>query len=290
MKKKRRNYLDTCLAMLKVMKAAVKAHADTGDLTERLLAQMLFTGAGYGLDTVYKDYVKGSGKKERMLIDAYYVTKCHNYFIRSEALTDELADQITKDLLKNSVYYAIPVIVMLAVTKYYSMQETVPEKYCPMLEAMVRALVQKHIIFTHYKRLSPWIEVPQEVCDKTVVTYTGEEGLTVGLLIYRNGSGNDPIYLEMNHAYGGIYTRPALLFNDDHPRYEIRVEKGEISRLAEVGELYPDITRTNDELKFSRLDRLLELYDMSDEAAWQEDMKTYGHNDTLYGELFTTID
>ena len=78
-----------------------------------------------------------------------------------------------------------------------------------------------------------------------------------------------------------------LLFNDDHPRYEIRVEKNGTSRVVEVGELYPDITRTKEELKFSRLDKLLELYDMSDEEVWQEDLRAYGKKDTLYGDLFT---
>ena len=151
----------------------------------------------------------------------------------------------------------------------------------------MRALAQKNIVFTHYKRLAAWMDIPQEICDKTIVTYRGEEGMTVVLMLYRNGTSKDPVYLEMNHAYGGIYTRPVLLFNDDHPRYEIRVEKNGASKVAEVGELYPDITKTKDELKFSRLDRLLELYDMSDEAVWQEDLLAYGRNDTLYGDLFT---
>ncbi|MBO4290020.1 MAG: hypothetical protein J5865_08000 [Lachnospiraceae bacterium] len=281
-----RHYNGLSRDMLKVLKAAVKAHASTEDMTERLLAQMLFTGAGYGLDTVFKDYVK-TGKVERILVDAYYVTKCYNYFVKNEPLPEDLAKRLTKDLQKNAVYYAIPVITMLAVTKYWSMQETVPEEFCPLLEAMVRALVQKNIVFTHYKRLAAWMDIPQEICDKTIVTYRGEEGLTVVLMLYRNGTSKDPIYLEMNHAYGGIYTRPVLLFNDDHPRYEIRVEKNGVTKVVEVGELYPDITRTKDELKFTRLDRLLELHDMSDEEDWQEDLRAYGRNDTLYGDLFT---
>lgn len=281
-----RHYNGLSRDMLKVLKAAVKAHASTEDMTERLLAQMLFTGAGYGLDTVFKDYVK-AGKSERILVDAYYVTKCFNYFVKNEALPDDLALRLTKDLQKNAVYYAIPVITMLAVTKYWSMQESIPEDFCPLLEAMVRALAQKNIVFTHYKRLAAWMDIPQEICDKTIVTYRGEEGMTVVLMLYRNGTSKDPVYLEMNHAYGGIYTRPVLLFNDDHPRYEIRVEKNGASKVAEVGELYPDITKTKDELKFSRLDRLLELYDMSDEVVWQEDLLAYGRNDTLYGDLFT---
>ena len=284
-----RHYNGLSRDMLRVLKAAVKAHADTADLTERLLAQMLFTGAGYGLDTVFKAYCR-TEKPERMLTDAYYVTKCHNYFIKNEPLTEELAAHITGDLVKNAMPHTIPVIVMLAVTKYYSMQEDVPEAVRPLLETMVRTLVQKNIVFTHYKRLAAWLDVPQEICDKTVVTYSGEEGMTVVLLIYRKGPGNDPVYLEMNHAYGGIYTRPVLLFNDDHPRYEIRVEKGDYSRVAEVGELYPDITRTNDRLKFSRLDRLLELYDLSEDSAWQEELRAYGRNDALVDALFKTID
>ena len=279
-------YNGLCADMYELLMFANAHDFDSADLAERLLGQKLFCEDYDDIDTVFRIYA-GRGSVNKNLLYAYYVIKCSRYFLNDEPIDPEIFDAIKELLSEDIAADTAPVILRLAVTKHYSQLDSLSKEDEIRCKKMITALTQKGIIFPYVKKLSRLIELPEEIKDKTMISYNGHEGDKVVLIITPDDDDEEPIYLDMNYVYAGIFVKPILLFKGEHESYQIRVTRDDESFIAQSGELFADITDDGSERRFIRLNNLIEESANPSDEDWQAAMLAYAEDEALTNELFT---
>jgi len=284
-----KNYNGLAEDMTEILFAANKAGAKLYDAPERLLAQKLFADDDKNLDEIFFIYLKNCEVDKRVLY-AYYVKRCHSFFINDVALTDELAEAITKVVIRELSMSTVPVIISLALTYYYSHSIELSGDQKLLCTKMIESLSRRNIFLPYFKKFASFIELPEEVLDKTIIAYKGKETDSVTLICYSENDDEEPIYLEMNHIYGGVFVRPVLLFAGEKMTYEIRVGGGEDGKIATEGTLSADITATNENRKFLQLNDLISGSSSPEDVQWQKNLQKYIATGALTENLFVIED
>ncbi|WP_434309679.1 DUF5717 family protein [Hominifimenecus sp. rT4P-3] len=273
--------------MLALLRRGISQRAETGDLAERLLAQELFTGEYVQLDDVFQFYLK-KGPTDKLLVNAYFVVKCYGYFMREDKISEEVFIPI-RDIVKSELLAGgVPVICLLALTKYFSSQPDLSDEDRTLGQEMVTRLYHRGLVFPYFKKLGKLFPLPDELMDKTILEFRGNPEATVELFyrIYPGGEGKPMVRAEMPHCYQGIFVKSVLLFSGDVLEYEIWVNEDGVRELVEQGERKADSSGggTN---RFQVLNRLIEgCADPTDED-WQRAVLDYAEKDTLIDAIFT---
>ncbi|MBQ7247413.1 MAG: hypothetical protein IJS22_04930 [Lachnospiraceae bacterium] len=254
------------------------------DLPERLLGQMLFTEIYDDLDYVFRCYARDTVNKR--LLRAYYVIKCHRYFMLDEELDPEIFEAIKYILAGEISSGDVPVIIPLAVSKYYAMKGNFSEEDRELLRKIIAILSQRGFMFPYFKRFSSFIDLPQEMLDKTIAYYKGREGDSVALVIFPEDDDTEPIYQEMNYVYAGVFIKPILIFVGEHYSYEIRVTRDGKMHVVREGEITANVGDPGRTRRFTRLNALIEGSAVPESRAWQEQMDKYAMDDSMSEMLF----
>lgn len=281
-----KNYNGLCLDMASILLLAISEEAETFDMAERILAQMIFTNQLKDVDEIFKIYVENN-KADKVLVCAYFVIKCYRYFINGEDVDAQIFESIKNVLLVQLVSGSAPIITMLAVSKYFSSMDELTDEDKKICQEIVSNLVDRGAIFPYLKKLSSFINLPEEVKDKTIAVHHAKEGDSVALILVPEDDEEEPLFLEMNYICSGLFTKPVLLFEGEYQPYQIRVTRDGVSTIAVEGELKSDIADCDDNRKFIRLNELLKDSDNPSDASWQEDMANYSFDKALNRLLFT---
>ncbi len=271
--------------MWDLMCAASSAGCEMGDLPERLLAQKLFSDCRDRIDDIFRVYAAG-GSVDRQILRAYYVVKCHASFVDGEPISEDIMDTMTNVALHNFEGAGLPVIVQLALTKRYSTQVVLSPELQRLCEKIIQDLISRGIVFPYYKRFSAPICLPNEINDKTLLSFKGQENDSVTLILYSENDDEEPVYLEMNHVYSGLFVKAVLLFAGEKADYEIRVTRDGKSFVAEEGVLRAEITATEKPDRFVLLNDLVRSSVYPDDPAWQHSVLEYAKKTELVDNLF----
>ena len=257
------------------------------DLPERLLGQMLFSEVYDELDYVFRCYARETVNKR--LLRAYYVIKSHRYFMLDEELDPEIFEAIKYILAGEITSGDVPVIIPLAVSKYYAMRGSYSDEDRELLKKIIALLSQRGFMFPYFKRFSSFIDLPQEMLDKTIVYYKGREGESVTVVLFPEDDDAEPVYTEMNYVYAGIYIKPLLIFGGEHYPYEIRVTSGGETKVVREGELVANVGSPSKTRRFTRLNALIEGSANPEDRNWQNEMDSYAMDDSV-GEMLFKLD
>ncbi|MBQ0026302.1 MAG: hypothetical protein KBS79_02900, partial [Lachnospiraceae bacterium] len=178
--------------MWDLMCAASAAGCELGDLPERLLAQKLFSNCKDRIDDIFRVYAAG-GSVDRQILRAYYVVKCHASFVDGEPISEDIMDTMTNVALHNFEGAGLPVIVQLALTKRYSTQVVLSAELQRLCEKIIQDLISRGIVFPYYKHFSSPICLPNEINDKTLLSFKGQENDSVTLILYSENDDEEPI-------------------------------------------------------------------------------------------------
>lgn len=271
--------------MYDIMQKSASEMVPLSDMPERLLSQMIFTNSCDHLDDVFKCYASG-GSVDKNMLNAYYVIKCTRYFVHGEDFDNELFNAVKGVLINQIISGNAPTIIQIAVSKYYSELEDLSEEDRNVCDIIVKSMLHKGIVFPHFKKLSKWTYIPEELQDKTIFTYTANDGDSVTLILVPEDDDEEPVYLEMNYVCCGIFVRPVLLFEGEHQSYQVRVSRDGKSQIVREGELKADILLDNNKRIFVRLNKLLEESDNPSDESFIDDMSEYAFDKALVNLLF----
>ena len=275
--------------MLVLLRRGESRKLDTGDLAERLLAQELFSGTYASLDEVFQFYLK-KGATDRLLVNAYFVVKCHGYFMRDEKVEEEIFGHIREIVQAELLAGSVPVVCLLALTKYYAGRTELAEDERMLGQEMVTRLYHRGMVFSYLKQLGRLLLLPDELRDKTIVEYRGAPGASVELWyrILPDGEGKPMVRAEMPQSYQGIFAKMLLLFSGDVLEYEIWTIQGKRRELADRGRRKADapVSGAN---RFRELNALVEGLANPENEDWQKAVQAYAEKDTLVESLFPTI-
>lgn len=280
------HYNGTSDEMFRILTFAIGAHAETYDMEERLLAQMLFTGSDRNMDQVFRWYVNRKTPGES-IVRAYLTLKCENYFLKdgeTDASVFERLEKLYDGLTEKENF---PVLYRLALTRYYA---SLPElsadrrKYASDLVAM---LLGDRLVFPYYRSLSRFAAVPGDVLDRTMVEYRASADaraeirvrILPGETAFRPG--------EMKRMYAGIFVCSEVLFSGETLEYEIYETGGPAPVLKDKGSIRK--AETGGPTGGSRFDRLNDLTvkaDRKDEQGVREGMLAFAVQEGMISELF----
>ncbi|MCD8077955.1 MAG: DUF5717 family protein [Lachnospiraceae bacterium] len=272
--------------MLPILQMAYERKLHTGDMPERLLGQMLFTGVYDGMDEVFHIYME-QGNTDRLLVHAYFVVKCSGYFLRQEATGEDVFHFVEGLLTEESERDSVPEICVLALTKYYAGRENLTEEETRLCASLVDSLYRKGMIFAWMKDLSARVRLPEEIRCREWLEYHGEAGqsLELRLRILPEMEGKPPLRLVMPQIYPGIYVKSQLLFEGDEMEYEIVREDGR--EILEKGSRRGTASPDSDGSRFARLNRLqAAVRDGRSVTAWQQEILDYAMMETWTEQIF----
>ena len=272
--------------MLPVLKKAHERGVQTGDMAERLLGQMLFTGMTEGMDEVFRIYMS-QDRQDTLLVHAYFVVKCSAWFLQDQPADDEVFSfverQLTEDTSGNT-----PQICVLAWLKYLSTREQLTPTQKELGDRLLADLLQEDIAFGWMKDLEGKLWLPEEIRRREWIEYRGEPGdsLELRLTILPEMKDRTPLRLPLPEIYPGIFNKPVLLFDGDECRYEIlRAESGEVLK---KGRFFGNPSGEEDVSRFANLNRLqMKVRGQYRVQDVQQAVMSYAVQDTWIESMFT---
>lgn len=230
-------YNGTVKEMYDILEAAIREKVETYDLEERLLGQILFTGAeGPYLDTVFEWYTSRK-KQDNTLVKAYFTTKCVDYFLNGTAVTPKVFTYL-ESMVRRILYKGkIPDIYQLALTRYYSEKETLSPEEGRLCAGMIQNLLAQGKVFPYYQKLVKWAAIPDDIMDKAMMEYHGQPE-SRPVLWLRVLPDEEEFHAEtMHHMYKGIFVKEKVLFADETMEYQVLEEKDGQMQVLEEGKV-----------------------------------------------------
>lgn len=230
-------FAGTSKEMRDVWKAAEAFGVSTYGLSERILIQMLYTGAYLSERVeIFRRYVSGGARSE---IELAILAQCsHDYFVRSRQSDAFVLEDIRRAADRQE---ELPLVCKLAYIKYYAEnKKLVDERISRYLILFLREMLAKNIYFPFYKEYANHIAFMRQFMDKTMIEYRTGSGnrAFIHYIMEKDGNSQEEYKKEeMRDMYGGICVKEFILFFGEHLQYYItEVEDGK-EHLTESGTL-----------------------------------------------------
>lgn len=284
-----RHYKGLSKNLRNVWRATASFDLDTYEVCERILLQILETGAYIGdEEDIYRSYVESGAKTD--VNRAYLSYKSYEYLIRDRVVGEYVFTGVESLYGRNRT---IPFVCMLAYLKYYSAKtDALTEEQKEMIVFFLEFLyTQKNIImpfFAAYKNIS---DCAREIADHVMIEYRCNPDSSV--VIHYIVSGNDEdengyVREEMKNMYGGIFVKEFLLFHGESLQYYVTESYGNREQLTESGTI-----SKNEELAAASFDRYSLINDIAlsvslkDYTTAKELFDEYEQKEFMMKELFT---
>jgi len=283
-----RHYKGLSKNLRNVWKATASFDLDTFEVCERILLQILETGAYIGdEEDIYQSYIESGAKTD--VNRAYLSYKSYEYLIRDRVVGEYIFKGVESLYNRNRT---IPFVCMLAYLKYYSgKMDSLTEEEKNMAVFFLDFLyTQKKIImpfFADYKQIS---DKAREIADHVMVEYRGNPNSTVVIhyiISRKEDEGNSYIREEMRNMYGGIFVKEFLLFYGESVQYYVTESYGNKEQLTESGTIRKDEELTSGSLgRYALINDIALSVSLQDYKTAQELFDEYGQREFMMKELF----
>ena len=274
--------------MLGVLEEITARKLPTHGMEERLLGQMLFADVRTGLDRVFRMYV-GRGVGDRLLIHAYFAVKCDDYFTQGRNVDGSVFRFVRHLMADPEERRQVPLICVLALSRYYAGMEQLDEQDCTVCEDMISELYRRGLTFAWMKNLAGKVRLPESIEQREWIEYHGapDMRLEIRLQVLPEMQGQEPIRMAMPQVYPGVYVKSYLLFAGEEMVYEIlKEEPGRTVTLARDSRSGRS-SDPADHSRFAELNRLLvRVQDSEGVLGWQQDVLNYGMQEAWTEQLF----
>ncbi|MCM1552312.1 MAG: DUF5717 family protein, partial [Butyrivibrio sp.] len=232
-----------------IWKAARSFEVNRYYLSERILLQMLFSGAFVGERKEIFDYYVSQGANTR--IEEAFLARCsYDYFVK-ERLTDAIVFREIYKMYQQQE--EVQRICKLALMKYYAenLREVTAELLSVIGEFLQEMLSER--IHLNFFRCFAGMDFPQEfmlreMMDKTIVEYRAHPGAraTIHYVVMReDGESSEYLTEPMREVYGGLCFKEFVLFFGESLQYYIMEERDGEEQLTESGNLQKSDIRGN---------------------------------------------
>lgn len=283
-----RHYRGLIRQMRDIWKAARSFEVECVQLSERILVQMLYTGAFVGekMD-IFRYYVSQGAKTE---VEEAFLAQCaYGYFVR-EKLTEK---EVFQDMLK--LYRqgkSLRRICKLAFVKYCAEeQETLAEESRRLAEGFLLELLAEGVHLTCFQAYSDLPQVRLEMGDKTLIEYRAAPGGRARIhYVITDGDGGSQEYTSryMRQVCGGVYFQEFILFFGETLQYYITEEAyGQEPQLTESGARQKDdFHMAGERSRFELINDIIVSRSMQDGDAADDLLEEYYRKDYFNGQLF----
>lgn len=262
--------------MRDIWKASRSFEADCYELSERMLLQMLFSGAFIGekMD-VLRYYVSQGARPE---VEQAVLAQCSYEFFVKEKLAEEYVFQ--------EIFYAysrgeeIQWIAKLAFLKYYAENhDKITQSLEAPIEAFLRDMLAKRIYLNFMWEYKEFSDLLEEMRDRVIIEYRSRPGVGARIhyvMLHDNGDADEYVSRAMREAYPGVYFIDFVMFFGESLQYYITEQGEDEELLTESGtrqrgdsamgdaegkyEMINDMILSKNMQDYDTLERLLEEY------------------------------
>lgn len=274
-----------------IWKAAVDFSVDTYELCEKMLIQMLFSGAFVGekMD-IFRSYISGGAKPE---VEEAFLSQCaYEYFVK-DRLTEGIIFQEMASMFKRGE--RLHIVCKLAFIKFYSENKNErTQAIDEILTCMIREMLENRI---HLKMFMDFVDLPgldlTQLADRTIVEYRANpKARAVMHYCVEHAEGEASKYLteEMQEVCGGVCFKDFVLFFGEQLQYYIMEEFDESEQLTESATIQKsDTANVNTEGKFNLVNDLSISNTLQDYETVDKLLEEYEYKEFMRNGLFQLI-
>ena len=213
------NYRGTLKEMRDIWKSAESFGLDTYNLCERMLVQMLYSGAYIGeKNEIFKNYVRSGANTDIEM--AFLSQSAYDSFAHGT-----VTDRFIFERIEKLTYENMPLqeVCKLAYLRYYATEKGKDEQVNEEVAAFyLKHLLSKDVFFPFYMDYQDIIPDMVQFIDKTMLEYRTAPGAHCRIH-YRldDDASNEYRTMEMREMYDGIYVCEFVLFFGEQMQYYI---------------------------------------------------------------------
>ena len=279
-------YNGTTKELLKIWKAAKDFNCELKELEEKIIVQMLFTGAYVSsIDKIYDSYeLKIPNIRVKK---AYLFSKAYDYFVKEHVIEESVFGYIEREMDNGS---EINDMCGLAYLKYMSEKEEIPKDKVTICKELLYELTRIGKNFEFFKTFRKYFQLPYSIIDKTIVEYrTAPEHKVLIHYIEENRQREDNGYetAKMQPVCDGVFTYSFVLFYGENILYYITEEADGSSNVTESRNLsVTDVEFAGDCTRYGTINDILVCRDMKEERTFEEMTKDYLLKKELVDSVF----
>ena len=273
--------------MRDIWKIAEDFGMDTYALCERLIMQMLYTGAHVGekMD-IFRTYARNGGNET--LMAAFLSQCCYDYAISGQ-ITEPYIFRGVLQLYRERA--PLHLVCKIAFLQYYAenkqeQDDAVRQVCCDFL----RDLLNENIVLPIYKEYQGYIPQMDEYQDKTMVEYRAKPG-SKAVIHYviqsEDGPENEYSKEEMKDMFAGLCVKEFILFFGERLQFYITEEAENGEQLTESGTINKsDIGQDGFESRFAVLNDIMIGVTLHDYDTVDGLMREYYRQDYMADTIF----
>jgi len=272
-----------------VWQEADAAGRRTDSLTERLLAQILFTESylPYGDDLVRAFDRPGS---DRTLLRAYITYMAYKYLT-----ADIEMGATTVSIIRRTAYREDNDVCVLALLKQYALQESLTKEEQDFAEYWLIRMEAKGKVLPAFLNFAKYFTLPESLEDKFLIEYRTNPKHHVTLDYSYRGSGKRVRReFPMRDICYGIFIRDLILFDGETVDYVISDEsdrEGDDTVVSERAELSGgDKAIGNHGSRFAQINEIIKAQQARDADRAMELLNRYIKNEFAISQLFHTAE
>ncbi|MCM1188094.1 MAG: DUF5717 family protein [bacterium] len=270
-----------------IWKAAMSFGMDCRALAERILIQMLYSGAFVGekMD-IFRYYVSRGAMPQ--VKEAFLAQCCFDYFVREKVTGREIFDEI-QEMYQNGE--PVQKVCGLAFLKYYAENRSERTRESDRItDVFLEKLIKQGIRLNLFREYRENRRAAQELADKTIVEYRAAPGARACIhyvILHENGEAGEYSAESMREVYGGVCFKEFILFFGESLQYYITEEGEGGEQLTESGSLQKsDIRDSESDSRYHLINDIVISKSLQDYETMDNLLEEYHRNEFLNGRLF----
>ena len=253
-----------------IWKAARNYGIDCTAFSERLLVQMLYSGAFVGERLeIFRYYVSGNPESE--VVDAVLAQCAYEYFVKDKLMEEYICREIARIYLSG---LQVQWVCKLAFLKYYSEhRDLLTESIKPVAGAFLQEMMKQQVHLNFFREYKEFEYLLEDMRDKTIIEYKlrpGAHARIQYMILRENGEEEEYVTEYMQEVYAGVCSMEFVLFFGEILQYYIVEEDGETEQLTESGSI-----QKSDSIKDSVGSKYELINDMAIKSEGKEAMTDY---------------
>lgn len=270
-----------------IWKAARSFDVDCYKLSEKMLVQMLYSGAFVGEKMeVFRYYVSQGAKPE---VEEAFLAQCAFEYFVHDRVTENYVFQEICHMSKRGE--AVQKICKLAFLKYYAENKReMQQEDMELVHSFLNEMLAEGVHLNFFREYREFPNLQRMLADKTIVEYRSSpesKACIHYVMLHENGEADEYKAEYMRDVYGGVCFKEFILFFGESIQYYITEEKNGEEQLTESGTLQNSDTKDGGEsgryqlINDIILSKILEDYETMDNL-----LEEYYRKEFLNGQMF----
>lgn len=273
--------------MRDIWKAAKSFDVDCYMLTEKIIIQMLYSGAFVGekMD-IFRYYVSQGAKQE--VEEAFLMQCAYDYFVR-EKISDRYVFLEIRYAYQRGE--AVAPVCRLAFLKYYAENvQEMEEDDKPLIEDFLGEFLRNGVHFNFFRDLKGFEYLTRVMEDKSIIEYRTRPGGKAKIhyvMMHDNGEADEYLTEYMRDVYGGVCFKEFVLFFGESLQYYITEEYEGQEQLTESGNLQKsDIVGQNHGCRYDMINDMIISKNLQDYDTLDRLLEEFYHKEYWNQQLF----